>query len=325
MSFSTSAYLSRSTYVVAIAGGTGNLGSIISKTILKQPYRIYFSRIILLVRNPATPISQELKGLGGELVQVDINDPIVLNKSLKGVDILINVLGTQDHHAKDKILDAVLANNILLYIPSEFGVDHRLNDFEQIEWERKKKHVARARREGGDKMKVVAVYAGLFLEDSIGPWFGFDTKNKHYTCIGSPETLVSFTSKGDMAQSIVQVVLQYFSSPSTLPDDIRIAGTTTSYNQIRQIMSRESNEDINLTSLGDPNAYKKELQERYGSGSNVAGYIRLIMGQGKLDFSKENLNELVNPEGKQWRWKSMEEYSKEVKGRPWIDTTTSFR
>jgi hypothetical protein len=43
------------------------------------------------------------------------------------------------------------------------------------------------------------------------------------------------------------------------------------------------------------------------------------MAEGKLDFSKENYNELVNPGEKLWKWKGVEEYAKEVNGHPWID------
>lgn len=42
---------------------------------------------------------------------------------------------------------------------------------------------------------------------------------------------------------------------------------------------------------------------------------RVLMGEGKLDFSKENHNELVNPHESVWKWKTMEEYAKETKGR----------
>lgn len=319
MALSTSAYLSRSKYVVAIAGATGNLGSIVSKTILTEPYLTHFSRVSLLVRDPSSPAAQELKDLGGEPVKIDFDDATSLNDSLEGVDVLINVLGTTHHSAKDKLLTAALANDVLLYIPSEFGVDDRFNDFEHVEWDQKKHNVARARKEGGPKMKTVAIYIGLFLEHSIGPWFGFNTRNKVYTAVGSPDTLVTYTSKGDVARSVAQVVMQALGSPSTYPDDICIAGTLKSHTQVRDIISRESGEQIEVKSLGDVAAYKKELLEKSGPKENLPGYIRLLMAEGKLDFSKHNQNEMVNPEQKLWKWKTLEEYAKEVNGRPWID------
>lgn len=66
--------------------------------------------------------------MGGELIHVDFTttNPEDLTDLLKrrGVDVVINALGTFDYEAKTKLLEAIipLAKNLLLYIPSEFGV-----------------------------------------------------------------------------------------------------------------------------------------------------------------------------------------------------------
>lgn len=39
------------------------------------------------------------------------------------------------------------------------------------------------------------------------------------------------------------------------------------------------------------------------------------MSEGKIDFSTDNQNELVNPGEKLWQWTTMEEYVKKIKGR----------
>lgn len=41
------------------------------------------------------------------------------------------------------------------------------------------------------------------------------------------------------------------------------------------------------------------------------------MAEGKLDFTTDNDNELVNPDQKFWKWKTVEDYVREVGGRPW--------
>lgn len=46
---------------------------------------------------------------------------------------------------------------------------------------------------------------------------------------------------------------------------------------------------------------------------------RFIIAEGKLDHSKDNQNELVNPGESLWKWKTVDQYAKEVKGRPWCD------
>ena len=35
---------------------------------------------------------------------------------------------------------------------------------------------------------------------------------------------------------------------------------------------------------------------------------RVLMGEGKMDFSKDNLNELVNPGESLWKWKTVEDH-----------------
>lgn len=40
------------------------------------------------------------------------------------------------------------------------------------------------------------------------------------------------------------------------------------------------------------------------------------MGENKTDFSSNNSNELVNPEQKVWKWKTVEDYFREIDGTP---------
>ena len=47
-------------------------------------------------------------------------------------------------------------------------------------------------------------------------------------------------------------------------------------------------------------------------------FIRFVMGEGKLDFSR-NENELANPGEKSWKWKTVKDYAKEVGRLPWIE------
>ncbi|KAF8517682.1 NAD-binding protein [Hysterangium stoloniferum] len=316
MSLPTSAHLSRSQYVIAIAGATGKLGSVISRVVLTEPYRPFFSRVVLLVRNPASPVAQELKELGGELAKVDVKDSAAMGGVLRDVDIVVNALGPGDQDASDSLLEAVLANRILLYIPSEFGVDHRYNDFEHVVWTKKQKHIERARKSGEGRMKVVPIYVGLILELGFEHEYGFDSNGKQYTAVGSPDVKITFTSFVDIARTVAQVAIQAVSSPSTFPDNIRVAGSTVSMKEIRDIMSHESGEEIQLASLGGPETYKRDLQEEFGSKGGFRSYIRLLMGEGKVDFSKNNDDELVNPKEKQWEWTKVEEQARVTKGKP---------
>ena len=41
--------------------------------------------------------------------------------------------------------------------------------------------------------------------------------------------------------------------------------------------------------------------------------LRVLMGEGKVDFSSSNANELVNPNGKYWQWRTAADIVREYK------------
>jgi hypothetical protein len=44
-----------------------------------------------------------------------------------------------------------------------------------------------------------------FSNDSIGSWFGYDTKNGVYEAVGSADAKVSFTSVGDVGKVLAAI------------------------------------------------------------------------------------------------------------------------
>lgn len=55
----------------------------------------------------------------------------------------------------------------------------------------------------------------------------------------------------------------------------------------------------------------------------VATRVFRMSGSGdNLDFKEKNDNELLNPGESKWKWKTIEEYAKEVKGMPREDVYT---
>lgn len=56
-------------------------------------------------------------------------------------------------------------------------------------------------------------------------------------------------------------------------------------------------------------------RDNYNSTVLITKY-RILFGEGKTNFSSDNSNELVNPEGKVWKWKTYEDYFREIGGSP---------
>ncbi|KAI0797753.1 hypothetical protein C8Q75DRAFT_17554 [Abortiporus biennis] len=327
MSFLTSTSLARPQYVVAIAGITGNLGRAITPVFLTS-YKPYFSQVIGLVRDPSKPAAKELAEKGVELRQISETDGgESLVKALQGVDVVINVLGSSAAAFKPVVSEAAVKAGVAVLFLSEFGIDHRVNPFpgfEHREWTHKAEVDKAARAIAGDKTKVISVYNSAFLEDAFGPWFGFDVANKTFHVVGSPDTKISFTSKADIGRTLAELALlaQSPSTASTIPDYVRISGDAVSYDDVKDIYEKvrkeEGEEDFKITIKSERiETFKAQLVKDIQENPNIPplGHLRLLMAEGGLDFTSDNSNELVNPDGTVWTWKTVETFVREIKGK----------
>lgn len=108
-----------------------------------------------------------------------------LAEAIADVNIVVDVIGPAGHQFKEKLIRAIsTSSNVQIYFPSEFGVDHYIHDFPHREWDQKKQHFQLATRVISNA-RICRVFCGLFLEESIGPWFGFDTREGKYESVGS--------------------------------------------------------------------------------------------------------------------------------------------
>ncbi|KAG8912108.1 hypothetical protein FRC00_005272 [Tulasnella sp. 408] len=111
--------MSSSPINVVVAGGTGDLGKLISKTLLSpvcRPNQI--NRVVVLSRDDSSPVAQELKTLGAE-----IHTGPVKADTLKGIDVVINAWGfTVPGDIKNALVKAAVDAGVKVYFPSEFGV-----------------------------------------------------------------------------------------------------------------------------------------------------------------------------------------------------------
>ncbi|KAI0737950.1 NAD-P-binding protein [Daedaleopsis nitida] len=295
---------------VTIVGGTGGLGQEISDAFLTT-FRSSFPTVRVLTRDPSGAKAQSLKGKGAELHKLgDGNIGEALDEAFAGVDVIVNALpGNAPKEIKHAVVDAVVRSSTKVYFLSEYGVDHRLNDFpgyEHPEWSGKQDLAARARGQAKGK-KIIALYTGPFLEIVFaGPILGFDIANNTFTTYGSPSTKLSSTSRVDIAKAIARLSILAL-DPATsakVPDELRIAGSTTTIEEIRDVVARVKGVEKGKIVSEDLAAHKKALSEK--PGENFLGYLRVILGEGKVDFT-DNSNELVNPSQSLWKWKTVEE------------------
>ncbi|KAJ5753604.1 uncharacterized protein N7511_007757 [Penicillium nucicola] len=298
--------------VVAIAGATGHLGKNIATALLSTLFRDQFSEVILLSRNGSSPT---FPGLDARFL-VRKYDENNLAEALEGVQVLVNAVGPSGHSFKEKIVEAIPQTDVQLYFPSEFGVDHYLHDFVHSEWDQKKKHFHLTQQLLSPKIRVCRVFCGLFLDDSIGPWFGFNTVNGKYESVGSSDTGISFTSLEDVGKTVASLA----SLPAeSVPKTLHIGGDTHSFSEIASIMEAAGAGRIEVTET-PLQKYKAETTRT--TSWDPANYLRFLMGEGKINHTVGHLgcdNELVNPKQELWQWRKLTDLAKETKGQPWKD------
>lgn len=139
-----------------------------------------------------------------------------------------------------------------------------------------------------------------------------NTKKGVWEAIGSVNTRSAYTGLADVGKAIALLATM---APSKIPDHVRIVGTNISFKEASAAMTAVSGTPIELKEV-ELGPYKAKTTEK--SEGDPAPFIRFVIGEGKLDFT-QNENEIVNPSEKLWKWKTVEEYAKEVDGRPWID------
>ncbi|KZT38741.1 NAD(P)-binding protein [Sistotremastrum suecicum HHB10207 ss-3] len=305
------------THVLAIIGATGQLGGAFAEVVTEESYTQLFPSVRILTRDASSYKAQyfQARSPNVQIVQCDLENEDSVNQALEGVDALVSVLGSaKDQVAKEMVLKALVKNRVKLYIPSEFGAERINFDFESAVFASKEAHLRAARVAGNGFMKVVAINVGHFMEDSspggiYGSVLGFDHANLTYTAVGSPTTPVTYVSVKDIARSTARIVqLSLDSSLSaTVPNDVRIAGSVVSYQEVAQLAENITGKKIKVESLDLAEFRGRMLKEK-----GWVMYFRYAMGKGWMDYSNHNERELVNPGQSLWKWKTMEDYLKEA-------------
>lgn len=202
-----------------------------------------------------------------------------------------------------------------MYFPSEFGVNHYVHDFPHEEWDAKKNHFKIA-QQVIPNVRVCRVFAGLFLEDSIGPWFGFHTSKCSYEAVGSPTQRTSYTSLDDVGRA---VTIMASLNPSDIPDEINLSGDSKSFIEIARIMEDAGSKPITVSSI-PLESYRSQVLSN--PKPTPERYLRFLMGEGNIDHTESGLgngNKLIESHASFGKWKSMQDLARETKGVPWGD------
>ena len=336
---------------IAIAGSSGHVGQHIAAAVVSTQVAPSFSRIILLSRSDPSKIEEQTPISTAVVSKSPMTDPSAttahsavsalktapqgptpvihrqysinnLVDALQDVSVVVDAIGTDEasNEFKDCLVKALDRTPVQLYIPSEFGVDHYVHDFSHAMWNNKKKHFALAERVLSPKqVKICRIFCGLFLEDSIGPWFGFDTRNGIYESIGSAEKGVSYTAMEDLGKTVAELAARV-DPASSVPSVLHVGGDTRSMRQIASCMTACGAGKIEIREQTDMADFK--MRAVHTPSPDPAQWIRFLMGEGKINHSSKGMgndNNVVNPDQKSWKWKTLTALGNDAGGRPWKD------
>ncbi|KPI43229.1 uncharacterized protein AB675_7163 [Cyphellophora attinorum] len=312
---------------IAVAGATGDLGTRLIHGFLDVDLRGGSAGLIALVRKESDK-TQEWEKQGVEVRTIDgSSSQQDLVGALDGVDVLVNALPTSGAALRDNIARALPKTALKVYFPSEFGVDHRLHDFNIPEWDGKRAHydlVQKTLRENNNFGIIVCrLFVGLFLHSGISAAYGFDTAKSVYEAVGSLDQIMNYTDTSDVAKVVVDLSTRVVRGMK-IPQDLRIAGTHASFRDIASIMGKAGAENVELRSVDLQEFRERALARKYEDRDAVE-CLRFIMGDGRDDYRdvKEgglgNDNVMVNGDERVFKWKTLEDLAVESQGRPNAD------
>jgi nucleoside-diphosphate-sugar epimerase len=249
---------------ILVAGATGDLGGRIVKALVKRGAHVI---AIVRVSSDNTKID-ELKGLGAEIVTVDMTEVDELVRACVGVHCVVSVLaGLRDVivDAQSALLDAAVKAGVPRFIPSDFASDFtHLPVGENRNFDLRKEFHAKL-----DEAPVAAtsVFIGAFADIISYNTPFFDQKNHTIGYWGdNADWKIDFTAKDDAAAYTAAVALD-----DDTPTKLNIASLQVSANDMQLLAKKLKGQDYKLISMGSLDklsAYNKRERAAHPEGEN---------------------------------------------------------
>jgi hypothetical protein len=287
---------------VAVYGLNGVLGIHIINALLSEPF---ISKIKIPIR---LITSSDKRIVDSDKVEyVKVSDSADLKKAFEGIDVVINSNNFPNSVAPE-LIDALVANKVKLYIPSQFGTDLTTagKDFPGF-LDFKDSH-SKAARDAG--IKTVDIYTGLFHpadEKFFGSKFqvlNFDPDKKEVDIIGGESTLINPSFLPDVGKVVAALVTK--DDHASIPDSIRTYSDRVTLGDLVAHYER-----VNSTTLTkkyiDPQELIAEAKKKFENFSfdDFLLYLQAFIagGEGKgIIFEQNNDREFINPGESLFKW-----------------------
>ncbi|KAF4812000.1 Bifunctional pinoresinol-lariciresinol reductase 2 [Colletotrichum tropicale] len=184
---------------VAVVGGNGLLGSLISKELIQSG----LFHVTILSRGQGIDTS-----LGANLAIVDYNDGKSLVKALEGQDAVVSALSREAIPLQIPLIDAAAIAGVKKFIPSEFGSNLQDPQIRKFPNYKNKVQVEeyleqKARSHG---ITYTYIYNNVFIDLSIETGVVLDLKERKARLYNGGERAVSMITMPTAARAVVAVL-----------------------------------------------------------------------------------------------------------------------
>lgn len=274
--------------IVAVVGGTGDLGSRIVKELLKKPN----VQVRLLVRPESRDKVAEWEQQGVQIVegalgkddgrslaQLCKNAYTVISAVQGGPEVIID--------GQTQLLLAAQEAGVKQFIPSDFSLDMFGVDLGQIDTSDMRRAFAdTAEKKRGD-MEVVHILNGGFLDRKV--LFGFiniiNVKEQKAYVWGDGNQPIDHTTYADTAKYTAEVAID----EKPVPSVFRVAGTSLSFQEMVEAYEAETGKKLEVVKLGSLEDLDAKIAELKQGGEQNA-YLPMMYYRAQLNGSGKMQN-----------------------------------
>lgn len=276
--------------IVAVVGGTGDLGSLIVKELLKKTN----VQVRLLVRPESSGkvVGWEQQGVeivegalgkedGQSLVQLCQGATTVISAVQGGPEIIME--------GQTQLLLAAKEAGVKRFIPSDFSLDMFTVDLGQIDTSDMRRAFAdTAEKERGD-MEVVHILNGGFLDRKV--LFGFiniiNVEEQKAYVWGDGNQAIDYTTYADTAKYTAEVAVD----ETTIPSVFRVAGNSLSFYEMVEAYEAETGRKLEVVKLGSLKDLDAKIEAlKKGGEQNTLQYLPMMYYRAQLNGSGKMQN-----------------------------------
>lgn len=253
---------------VAVAGGTGGLGLVVTEALVASGK---FDTVVLS-RSADKEVS------GAKVVAVDFSDVESLAGALAGVDAVISAVGAAAlYDGQLKLIEASKKAGVKRFFPGEFGVD-RLSPVALFGG----KAAIREALSGQSELEYTLLVCGFFTDLGLIPWVLLDTTAKTATIFGDGNVKSSWTSRQDVGKYLVEILLNPEPSKNA---SVKVAGSTKTWNEVIDLIEEAQGAKYERTYV-PISEVKAKIDADPNPWGTIVEQLQLTQGEGYAEITE---------------------------------------